>query len=339
MVSPLERKVDLGTVPKECVPFMILTQRQRLVLQCKADGLTNKETAVQMGTTEEMTDHFVDGLVAIGFKSGYGRKIDYGNQTKIIITKLIQDGISLNHIEHHLDTPPAEPLTEREREILENLLSTGNRTQIADSLYFSPKTVSGYMGRIHKKLGTRNVYHLVARATYMKTHGLWPMESEVEPFKMLSEQEQQVLQYKADGLIDSEIAAQMGTTEKNVQHFTHYIGLVGLKRFRDRKNDYENQTRITIIGLIQDGVNKGYLKHDLKGAIIEPLSKREAEIIDILCNTGMTGQQIAQALFISPKTFEAHLYHIHKKLGIRNVYHLVARATYMKLHGMWPVRK
>jgi DNA-binding NarL/FixJ family response regulator len=54
------------------------------------------------------------------------------------------------------------------------------------------------------------------------------------------------------------------------------------------------------------------------------LTAREREILELLA-TGRSNQQIAAALFLSPKTIEHHLSGIYKKLGVRSRTQLAAR--------------
>jgi two-component system, NarL family, response regulator NreC len=50
-------------------------------------------------------------------------------------------------------------------------------------------------------------------------------------------------------------------------------------------------------------------------ATLEQLSRREREIFCLLVE-GLTSKEIARALFVSPKTIDAHRLHINRKLGV-----------------------
>jgi DNA-binding NarL/FixJ family response regulator len=49
----------------------------------------------------------------------------------------------------------------------------------------------------------------------------------------------------------------------------------------------------------------------------ETLSERELEVLVKICN-GLTNNEIAEQLFISPKTVEVHKSNIFRKTGVRN---------------------
>jgi DNA-binding NarL/FixJ family response regulator len=57
----------------------------------------------------------------------------------------------------------------------------------------------------------------------------------------------------------------------------------------------------------------------------ETLSERELEVLVKICN-GLTNNEIAEQLFISPKTVEVHKSNIFKKTGVRNSAQLVIYA-------------
>jgi DNA-binding CsgD family transcriptional regulator len=55
-------------------------------------------------------------------------------------------------------------LTRREREVIECVLKGMSVPQIAEHLKLAPRTVGGYIGKIRRKLDTRNQAHLVTEA-------------------------------------------------------------------------------------------------------------------------------------------------------------------------------
>lgn len=163
--------------------------------------------------------------------------------------------------------------------------------------------------------------------------------SEYVPFALLTVRERQVLQQRADGFSHAEIAKNLGISAKTVQiyiHSTSNIALGSRMRRSLRNHEYPHQTRITFIGLIQDGIARGYLNHDFLDSQVKPLSSRQNELIELLLNTGRSSQEIADGYEISVKTIETHINRIHKKLKTRSVYHLAARVTYLKMNNLWP---
>jgi len=57
----------------------------------------------------------------------------------------------------------------------------------------------------------------------------------------------------------------------------------------------------------------------------ETLSERELEVLVKICN-GLSNSEMAEQLFISPKTVEVHKSNIFKKTGVRNSAQLVIYA-------------
>lgn len=60
------------------------------------------------------------------------------------------------------------------------------------------------------------------------------------------------------------------------------------------------------------------------------LTKREIEIIKLIAD-GLTSQQMADRLFISPRTVETHRANLMKKLSVKNAVELVKKAHQLKL--------
>jgi DNA-binding CsgD family transcriptional regulator len=56
------------------------------------------------------------------------------------------------------------------------------------------------------------------------------------------------------------------------------------------------------------------------------LTRREREVLGLLCQR-LTDSEVAERLFISPRTAEAHVAHLLAKLGVRNRREAVALAV------------
>jgi DNA-binding CsgD family transcriptional regulator len=64
-----------------------------------------------------------------------------------------------------------------------------------------------------------------------------------------------------------------------------------------------------------------------------PLTEREQEIVRLVAG-GATNREIAQVLFLSPKTIERHVSNVFKKLGVRNRAELAARVAELEGEGV-----
>ena len=58
---------------------------------------------------------------------------------------------------------------------------------------------------------------------------------------------------------------------------------------------------------------------------MEPLSKRELELLELLAD-GLSNQDIAERLFLSPLTVKVHVRNIYSKLDVSSRTQAVARA-------------
>jgi ATP/maltotriose-dependent transcriptional regulator MalT len=63
-----------------------------------------------------------------------------------------------------VEEPPANRLSEREREVLDLIASGATNREIAESLHISPWTVKEYTGGVYRKLNVRNRTEAVQRA-------------------------------------------------------------------------------------------------------------------------------------------------------------------------------
>ena len=63
------------------------------------------------------------------------------------------------------------------------------------------------------------------------------------------------------------------------------------------------------------------------------ITKRELEVLSLLLK-GLTSAEIAEKLFISQRTVEAHLYNVYSKCGVSNRVELMAKiSTYGQANG------
>lgn len=74
--------------------------------------------------------------------------------------------------------------------------------------------------------------------------------------------------------------------------------------------------------LLQDKNSEKIIQFTEKSQLLELLTKRETEIISLI-SQGFTNPQIAEKLFISPRTVDSHRTNVMKKLDIHNVAGLI----------------
>ncbi len=75
----------------------------------------------------------------------------------------------LGTLECDRDEPAAGPLSPRQREVLSLVATGADLKEIADELTISPATVRTHIANVHRKLGTRNRAHAVAKAMQQGT--------------------------------------------------------------------------------------------------------------------------------------------------------------------------
>jgi LuxR family maltose regulon positive regulatory protein len=91
---------------------------------------------------------------------------------------------------------------------------------------------------------------------------------------------------------------------------------------------YANQ----LLEACSKGLPRSFLAetHPSQASLVEPLSKRELEVLRLL-DSSLSGPQIADELFISLGTFQTHTKNIYSKLGVHNRFEAVERARDHKL--------
>jgi len=70
--------------------------------------------------------------------------------------------------------------------------------------------------------------------------------------------------------------------------------------------------------------------HTFETELIEPLSEREIEVLQLIAE-GLTNQEIAARLFLSPHTVKVHARNVNGKLGVHNRTQAVTRARALGL--------
>jgi DNA-binding NarL/FixJ family response regulator len=91
------------------------------------------------------------------------------------------------------------------------------------------------------------------------------------------------------------------------------------------KNYFSRQAQDVIFRKYSQNVSKKKQREDSV-----KLTKREVEIIKLIAE-GMTSQEMANKLFISPRTVETHRANLMKKIGVKNAIELVKKAEQMDL--------
>jgi DNA-binding NarL/FixJ family response regulator len=98
-----------------------------------------------------------------------------------------------------------------------------------------------------------------------------------------------------------------------------------IKSVLSGKNYFSRQAQDVIFKKYSQNVSKKKQKEDTVN-----LTKREIEIIKLIAD-GLTSQQMADRLFISPRTVETHRANVMKKLAVKNAIELVKKAQQLSL--------
>jgi DNA-binding NarL/FixJ family response regulator len=98
-----------------------------------------------------------------------------------------------------------------------------------------------------------------------------------------------------------------------------------IKSVLQGKNYFSRQAQDVIFKKYSQNVSKKKTTEDTVN-----LTKREVEIIKLIAD-GLTSQQMADRLFISPRTVETHRANVMKKLTVKNAIELVKKAQQLKL--------
>ena len=180
MKEAKDRPRPIESIPPECVPYYLLTPRERQVVQHIADGLSNSETAGVMGISISTVEMFKLKIGHIG-TANTGISWHEGRFCRTVVLALIQDGVGNGYIHHSLGETRIRPPSPREDEILDAVSQGLTYEEIANDKVISIKTVEAHMKHVNSKLGTRNFFHAVARRTYLMLHGQWEVEFRNKP--------------------------------------------------------------------------------------------------------------------------------------------------------------
>ncbi|MCX8129410.1 MAG: helix-turn-helix transcriptional regulator [Clostridia bacterium] len=109
-----------------------------------------------------------------------------------------------------------------------------------------------------------------------------------------------------------------------VYFYVNLAGIIYVKKYIFAMN--ENEKQVNDIVACYD-----YIKlYDFnKLAISYELTERELEIVRHIVD-GLSNQDIAKRLFISPNTVKNHIYNTYKKIGIKNRFELISLLSKMK---------
>ncbi|RAW01009.1 response regulator [Pseudochryseolinea flava] len=98
-----------------------------------------------------------------------------------------------------------------------------------------------------------------------------------------------------------------------------------IKSILQGKNYFSRQAQDVIFRKYSQNVSKKKQREDLI-----KLTNREIEIIKLIAD-GLTSQEMADKLFISPRTVETHRANLMKKVGVKNAIELVKKAQQLDL--------
>lgn len=157
------------------------------------------------------------------------------------------------------------------------------------------------------------------------------------PLLLLDPCDRQILLLISNGLTNRKIEERVGFAKTSVERRKKRIGRIGTETtITGIKEEYEGYAHLAIIALIQDGINYGYLHHQIpKDFIPTQISERENEVLANL-KQGLLPKEISEKLEISQFTVRNHIESQRTKLDVRNIYHMVARATYLEVNGFGP---
>ncbi|HOY15021.1 MAG TPA: response regulator transcription factor [Saprospiraceae bacterium] len=84
-----------------------------------------------------------------------------------------------------------------------------------------------------------------------------------------------------------------------------------------RKKTQKEPFQTPFLNQAEEVIQKSDSDNEIKNALIGTISKREMEVLELI-NKGMSNQEIADHLFLSPNTIKTHTYRLFEKLEVKN---------------------
>ncbi len=303
--SPRVREVKRSISPRELEVFTL-----------KAKGLINKEIAASMGVSEQtVKNHAASAFVKLGVQSS-------GEAIRQII------GIGLIDISELL---PAEfdpsvmgEVSDKEAEIIKHLGTSGDsNVAIALRVGSNENTVGSRISKSMKKTGTVSreqimVFYLGAKKIKEEQAVEMGVDPEsVDPFDWrredqeyempsLSPRELDVLRAVSRGLSNAEIAGFLGKSEYMVK-----VQMSSILYKLDARNRVVAVKKAIDLKLVDIGeITSDELE------LINSLSNREKELLELIASSGLSNKELAQHLGISKYTVNCHMLTLLGKLDV-----------------------
>lgn len=152
-------------------------------------------------------------------------------------------------------------------------------------------------------------------------------EHEEKLFHSLTPRQVDLLRYLSNGKTHDEIAQKL---QLSISTVDRHVGKIYERISQKFGSDHVGYMRAR---LIQYGVRSGQIELQTPIGPFKNLTSREMDICRFIYN-GKSNAEITTSLKRTLKNIEAYKTSVHKKLYVRNDFHLVARLEYMRMHGM-----